>query len=94
VKLRWTRLAIKDLDSAYAWVVADNPGAANRLIDRIEKAARVLRQHPAAGRTGRLEGTRELVVTGTPFVIPYRLRRNTIETLAVIHSARKWPDNL
>jgi len=94
VKLRWTRLAITDLDSVFAYVAADNPTAANRLIDRIEKAVQVLPQHPTAGRDGRLMGTRELVVTGTPFVIPYRVRRNTIEILAVIHGARKWPENL
>jgi toxin ParE1/3/4 len=94
VKLRWTRLAIQDLDSAHAYVGEDNPFAANHLIDRMERAVQVLRQHPAAGRKGRLTGTRELVVTGTPFVMPYRVRSNTIEILAVIHGARKWPDTL
>jgi addiction module RelE/StbE family toxin len=94
VTLRWTRLAIKDLDSAHTYVAEDNPSAANHLIDRIEKAVQVLRQHPTAGRKGRLTGTRELVVTGTPFVIPYRVRSNKIEILAVIHGASKWPDNL
>jgi toxin ParE1/3/4 len=93
VKLRWTRLAIKDLDRAHEYVAEDNPSAANHLIDRIEEAVRVLRQHPTAGRNGRLKGTRELVVTGTPFVIPYRVRRNAVEILAVIHGARKWPGN-
>ncbi len=94
MKLRWTRLAIKDLDSAHAYVAEDDPSAANHLIDRIEKAVQVLRQHPTAGRKGRLTGTRELVVTGMPFVIPYRVRSNKIEILAVIHGARKWPDKL
>jgi len=94
VKLRWTRLATKDLDSAHAYVVEDNPSAVNHLIDRIEKAVQVLRQHPTAGRKGRLTGTRVLVVTGTRFVIPSRVRSNKIEILAVIHGARKWPDNL
>jgi len=94
VKLRWTRLAIKDLDRAHEYVAEDNPSAANHLIDRIEEAVQVLRQHPTAGRNGRLKGTRELVVTGTPFVIPYRVRRDAVEILAVIHGARKWPGNL
>ena len=93
MKLRWARLAIGDLDSAHAYIDANNPAAANHLIDRIERAAQVLRRHPAAGRVGRIEGTRELVVAGTPFVIPYRVRRNVIEILAVIHGAQKWPDN-
>lgn len=94
MKLRWTRLAIRDLDSAHAYVAADSPSAANHLIDRIEKAAQVLRQHPTAGRTGRIKGTRELAATGTPFVLPYRVKGNTVEILGVIHGARKWPENL
>jgi len=94
VKLRWTRLAIADLDSAFAYVAAGDLIAANRLVDRIERAAQILSQHPSAGRTGRIQGTRELVVGGTPFIIPYRIRRNTIEVLAVIHGTRKWPDYL
>lgn len=94
MKLRWSRLAIKDLDNAYAHVAYDNSSAANRLINRIERAVTILRQHPTAGRTGRILGTRELIVVGTPFVIPYRVRGNTIDILAVIHGARKWPGNL
>ena len=94
MKLRWTRLAITDLDSVFAYVAADNPTAANRLVERIERAVTILRQHPTPGRTGRRLGTRELIVAGTPFVIPYRVRRNTIEILALIHGARKWPENL
>jgi len=94
VKLCGTRLAIADLDSAYAYAADDNPPAATRLIDRIDRAVQVLRQHPTAGRAGRVAGTRELVVTGTPFVIPYRVRSSTLEILAVIHGARKWPENL
>jgi toxin ParE1/3/4 len=94
VKVRWTRLAIADLDSVYEYIAADDPAAARRIIERIETAVAVLSRHPSAGRAGRIRGTRELVVSGTPFIIPYRFSRAAIEVLAVIHGSRKWLDAL
>jgi toxin ParE1/3/4 len=92
MKLRWSRLAVADLDSAYSYVAAEDPAAAERLIDRIEKAAAVLGRHPAAGRDGRVAATRELVIAGTPFIPVYRIRKGGLEILAVIHGSRKWPE--
>jgi toxin ParE1/3/4 len=51
-----------------------------------------LADHPHIGRPGRIEGTRELVVAGTPFVVPYRVRDDCVEVLSVFHGKRKWPD--
>ena len=36
-------------------------------------------------------GTRELIVAGTPYVIPYRVVGDDVEVLAVFHGARRWP---
>jgi toxin ParE1/3/4 len=43
------------------------------------------------GRPGRVIGTRELIVPGTPYVVAYRVRESTMEVLAVMHSAQQWP---
>jgi toxin ParE1/3/4 len=93
VKVRWTSLALEDLDNAYEYVAADNPRAASAMIARIEAAVNSLSVFPDAGRPGRVEGTRELVVTGTPFIIPYRMKRRQIEILALVHAARRWPES-
>jgi len=94
VKLVWTRLALEDLYHARAFLEAVNPPAAQRAIDRIERATEGLLVHPEMGRPGRFEGTRELVVLGTPFIVPYRVRGDRIEIIGVIHGARRWPGNL
>jgi toxin ParE1/3/4 len=94
VKIRWTRLACKDLNTAYEYVAEDGAGVADQFLGRIQEAAAILGRHPMAGRTGRIPGTRELVVPGTPWIIPYRIRRGFIDVLGVIHGARKWPDEL
>lgn len=92
MKIRWTRLARADIDAAYEYVAADSEQAADHLLETIEKAAVVLARHPMAGRQGRVSGTRELVVAGTQWILPYRVRRGFVDILAVIHGARKWPD--
>jgi toxin ParE1/3/4 len=94
VKVRWTRLALADLDSVYEYIAPDDPSVALRVMERIERAVSVLSRHPEAGRAGRTGGTRELVVSGTPFIVPYRFRRDAIQVLAVIHASRKWPTSL
>lgn len=46
------------------------------------------------GRQGRVEGTRELIVPNTPYIVAYRIFENQIRILAVIHTARHWPRRL
>ncbi len=93
MKLVWTRLALEDLNSAYEYLAAENLRAAATVVERIEAAVKALRAHPNLGRAGRVEGTRELVIAGTPFIIPYHLGKKQVEILALIHAARRWPSS-
>ena len=93
VRIAWTRLAIADLNSVYEYLAAERSSVANHIVDRIEKAIHSISYHPEIGRHGRVEGTRELIVSGTPFIVPYRIKNNRIEVLAIIHGARRWPDS-
>lgn len=92
MQIKWVRLALADLDQAAEFIFQDNPEAAKRIVKRIRDAARLLSDHPNAGRPGRVHGTRELVITDTPFILPYRVVRNTVQILRVLHGARKWPE--
>jgi toxin ParE1/3/4 len=94
VKIRWTRLARKDINTAYEYVADDAAGAADQFLERIQQAAAILVRHPMAGRAGRIPGTRELVVPGTPWIVPYRIRRGFVDIPGVIHGTRRWPDDL
>ena len=66
--------------------------AATRIVERIYDSVVHLSRFPKIGRLGRVPGTRELVVSDTPFIIPYRIRRDDIEVITVLHAARQWPD--
>jgi toxin ParE1/3/4 len=91
VRLVWTREAVRDLVEAREYVAKDNPSAAASLASRILLAARKLADHPEMGRRGRLAGTRELVIAGTPYLIPYRVQADRIELLRVLHGRRRYP---
>jgi toxin ParE1/3/4 len=92
MKIIWTQLALFDLGEAREHIMATSPSAAIQTIDRIEKSLEALESFPQMGRLGRVPGTRELVIPETPFILPYRIQRDSIEILAVIHGARKWDD--
>jgi toxin ParE1/3/4 len=95
LRLRWTRLAGRDLDEIAAYIGQDSPAAAARVVlELIDQAESLLSRHAALGRPGRLLGTRELVIEGLPYIIPYRVRDNHVEILRVLHTARRWPGKL
>jgi plasmid stabilization system protein ParE len=51
----------------------------------------MLRRFPAMGHDGRVIGTRELVVAGTPYIAVYRKGRTSVRVLRVLHGAQQWP---
>jgi toxin ParE1/3/4 len=89
----WSPEAVADLVAIRAYVEQDNPAAAQRLaLHILHNVETLLPNSPGMGRPGRVPGTRELVVPGTPFIVPYRLLGNAIHVLRVFHSARRWPE--
>jgi toxin ParE1/3/4 len=68
--------------------------AAARVVGAIVQAALRLEQFPLSGKLGRIEGTRELVVPGLPYIIAYRVVDDTVLISTIIHTSRKWPKKL
>ena len=91
MKLVWSRTAVHDLRDLRDHISQHNPKAAADVAQAILRAVEALPEFPAIGRPGRVPNTRELVVTGTPFIVPYAVKRDTIELLAVFHGAQSWP---
>ena len=88
----WTERATRDLRAAYDyWAEQESERAASRMLQVIFSAVEILERFPEVGRCGRIPGTRELVISPTPFLIAYRVRPNSVEILALLHGARKWP---
>ena len=65
-----------------------DPAAAARLLERFDAATRRLERFPYLGREGRQAGTRELVVTDTPYLFIYQIAQDRVNVLEVRHSRR------
>ncbi len=91
MKLYWAPGAIEDLRHLRATIAQDNPRAAAEIAAKVLAAVERLTGSPASGRPGRVPNTRELLVPGTPLVIPYTVTDRGVEIIAVLHGARRWP---
>ncbi|MDZ7871871.1 MAG: type II toxin-antitoxin system RelE/ParE family toxin [Rhizobium sp.] len=94
MRLTWSALAIADRMAIFDFIERDNPAAAIRTDTKIEAGIRQLLQFPESGRTGRVSGTRELVIAGTPYIAAYSVLSDRIRILRVLHGAQVWPDSL
>ncbi|MCB1035769.1 MAG: type II toxin-antitoxin system RelE/ParE family toxin [Acidobacteria bacterium] len=90
MRVRWTRRAERSLAAIADFIALDNPQAAHETISRIRRAAESLLLSPKLGRPGRVEGTRELVVTPN-YILPYRIKGGEVQILHVFHARRRWP---
>lgn len=94
MRLEWSAFAIEDRDAIFDYIEEDSPRAAVVVDDRIRTQVRQLLQFPETGRPGRIEGTRELVISRTPYIAAYRITGDTVRILRVLHGAQLWPDEI
>ena len=87
----WTQRALLHLAAIRSFIEQDKPEAARRVAERIILACEHLAAHPNQGRPGRKAGTRELIIPNTPFILPYRIRGNSLTILAVLHGSPDLP---
>lgn len=88
MKIVWTRRAVRHFEALREYIAQDNP-AARRVGQRIIESVELLRDQPHMGRPGRVVGTRELVIPDTPYIIPYRMRGERLELIAIFHGRQK-----
>jgi addiction module RelE/StbE family toxin len=91
LSIEWRSRALDDIASAQNYLSDRNPEAARRILERILQRSRELEDFPEMGKPGRLQGTRELLVPGSPYVLIYRIGCDAIDILRVLHTKRDWP---
>lgn len=91
MRVEWLPTAVRDLHDQLDWIADQDPWAAISVGDTINAAVGRLADHPNLARAGRVAGTRELVVVGTPYVVVYRIEAAAVLVLHVLHGARRWP---
>ncbi len=90
----WSAEARQDYLDILRYIAADNPFAAEKVVDAIEKTGNDLGRF-ATGRPGQVMGTYEKSITRLPYIIAYALAapagRESVIILRVIHTSRDWP---
>ena len=83
--------AERSLTAQLEWIAERNPWAALDMGDAVHAAVGRLADYPVMARSGRVAGTRELVVVGTPYIVVYRIEPAAVVILRVLHGAQRWP---
>ena len=89
--LRWTTPASQDLYNIVHHIQQDNPSAAAKVAGTLFDGCATLEKFPRRGRNGRIDGTRELVFSGLPYIVVYRVQDQNLEILRIYHAAQDWP---
>jgi toxin ParE1/3/4 len=93
MEIVWRPSALGDLEETRRYVARETPAAAQRVRAAIMAAVAWLADLPGLGRPRRADDTRELVVSGTPYVVAYTVIGNELMILSVIHGARRWSEH-
>ncbi len=91
--VRWSTDALADFAEQIAYIAAENPSAARRVADAVDRTALALGDMPI-GRPGRVTGTYEKSVTGLSYILAYVITQaggaEEIAIVRVIHTSRDW----
>ena len=94
MQVKWTRNVLGNLDDAVKYIAADKPTAAAGVAQKIWDTSQMLAEQPGLGRPGRVSGTRELIIPGLPYILPYLEKDGVVYILRVMHTSIKWPQKL
>lgn len=88
MKIRYKARALRDLEGIHGYISQFDPAAASALVGRIERSINRLLTLPMSGRPS-VKGTRLLVVPEVPYIVVHRVGADTVDVIAVIHTARR-----
>lgn len=70
--MKWLNKAIINLEAEASYIARENPQAAQNIVEKIYRTVNFLAENPALGYSGRILGTRELIVLDTRYLVPVR----------------------
>ena len=91
MKLRWTQRAVADVEEISDYLLSVSPTSWERLVTRIEAVTEYLLQFPRMGKMGLVSGTREFVLSGTPYIIAFRVREDVVQVLSIRDGRMQLP---
>ena len=87
-----SKLARADLRNAWLYIAQENVGAADRLLDRIDQAIRLIAENPLIGepQADLKRGLRRFVVGN--YLVFYEPIPDGIRVVRILHGARRWEE--
>lgn len=93
MKVNWTAAALDQLRDIHRFVARSSPQYAAKLIDRLTRRSQQIATFPRSGRiVSEANDVNIREVIEEPYRIIYHLLEDEIDIIAVVHSARQWPE--
>lgn len=90
--VKWLEKSLKEFDGILEYVKThQGEETARRLAVTLSDSVDSIVKNPSTGRPGRISGTRELVISGTKYLIPFRVKGDCVHILRIFHTSRKPP---
>jgi plasmid stabilization system protein ParE len=92
MKVRFSRLALAELDAILTYVAEANPTAASQVEARVRRVVDRIAQFPeGAPEIPKRPGIRSVPLIRYPYVIHYAVNREEVVVLRILHGARRSP---
>ncbi len=93
MRVRWTTDAADDLERICDFIAESRPESARRVAQSVVERVGTLETFPHLGRSGRIEGTREIAFPPLPLIAIYEVfeTQGEVRVLRILHGAQQWP---
>lgn len=88
MKIRWTPPAVQDLEGINDFLREHYPHYCLPTMRKLYRKIQLLRLTPYIGRSGRIEGTREILFNPLPYIVVYRVKGEIVEIWRIWHGAQ------
>jgi addiction module RelE/StbE family toxin len=94
MKLRWTPRAVADLEEISDYLAAASPQAWEHLLLRVERLTEAIQDFTLMGKVGLVPGTREFVLSGTPYILVFQLKDDSVVIVSVRDGRMRLPPGI
>ena len=90
--IKWLTPARQDIAALVEWYTHNAPEHLASVAQRIWDASLSLQTLPIRGRAGFVEGTRELLIPQSPYMLVYVIQGSEVVIVRLLHQHQRWPE--